>query len=634
MASKDVEMHQNRRGCRFSLLGRLRVNKEVLPYLLLMVGAAVLRFWDLDLRAMHYDESLHAYYSWKLFTGLGYDHEPWMHGPFQFYGTWPIYWLFGASDYAARVLPALFGTILVGLPYFLRGYLGRMGGLVTAMFFVISPTILYFSRFARNDIYILVWTLALVICLWRYLEERRSRYLYLSAAFLGLGFCTKETTYVTLAIFSSFLFILVSKELISRLRDGLNLFASFAPAAYLVLMATLALPLFAAAVAVPLRWLGANLPRWQFAEAESVNVGWAISIGVLLFIIAAVIGLRWRWRIWLLCAVIFWGIFGLFYTSFFHNTLDGIASGVWGSFDYWLVVHGEERIDQPWYYYLMILSIYEFLPLIFAIAGGIYYAIKGDLFSRFLVYWAAAGLIFYAVVGEKPPWLVLHLALPLILLGGKFLGELLSRVRLGLGWRNLRYSALLLLIIPLVILTGRAAWQASLQHQERPTEMLVYAQGAPEVADVAAEIGQLAGEMGIGNELEVTLDSTINGVWVWPWYLREYDIDWLIEPDSISGPPGGSVLILGTANVEKAKPYLEKYGEGRRIRTLMWFPESYKEMTPGKFLRNIISLEAWKNGWRYFLYRETWCPSGSGDAMVYFPKGYAPNENTRGGDSR
>ena len=99
-----------------------------------------------------------------------------MHGPFQFIGTSLLYRIFGDGDTAARVLPALFGTALVGLPILFRGYLGRMGALATSLLLAFSPTMLYFSRFARNDIYIAVWTLALVALMWRYMDSRKPRY--------------------------------------------------------------------------------------------------------------------------------------------------------------------------------------------------------------------------------------------------------------------------------------------------------------------------------------------------------------------------------------------------------------------------------------------------------------------------
>src|SRR3972149_42773 len=82
---------------------------------LLVILAALLRFWDLGLRALHHDESLHAVYSWYLFTGQGYRHDPMMHGPFQFHLSALVYFLFGATDYPARLGYAVAGTLLIGV---------------------------------------------------------------------------------------------------------------------------------------------------------------------------------------------------------------------------------------------------------------------------------------------------------------------------------------------------------------------------------------------------------------------------------------------------------------------------------------------------------------------------------------
>ena len=51
----------------------------------LVILALILRLWELNGRPFHYDESLHAIYSWELFTGMGYRHEAWTHGPMQFF---------------------------------------------------------------------------------------------------------------------------------------------------------------------------------------------------------------------------------------------------------------------------------------------------------------------------------------------------------------------------------------------------------------------------------------------------------------------------------------------------------------------------------------------------------------------
>ncbi|MDP2727794.1 MAG: TIGR03663 family protein, partial [Dehalococcoidia bacterium] len=175
---------ESKEEARPSLLDRLLgvepipVRWEIAAYIALVALAAALRFWDLGSRAIHHDESLHATYSWYLATGKGYRHDPMMHGPFQFHATAIVYFLLGISDYTSRVMPAIFGTALVALPWFWRRQLGRAGALVSTGMLTISPIFLYYSRFARNDIYMAVWTLLTAIFIWRYLEERRPRDLY------------------------------------------------------------------------------------------------------------------------------------------------------------------------------------------------------------------------------------------------------------------------------------------------------------------------------------------------------------------------------------------------------------------------------------------------------------------------
>ncbi|MCH8090233.1 MAG: TIGR03663 family protein [Chloroflexi bacterium] len=188
-----------------SLFGGL-LSWEAAFYLGLIAIAGVMRFWDLGARAIHHDESLHAFFSID-FLG-GYKHNPLMHGPFQFLGLNLIFNIFGASDTAARALAAAFGTALVGMPYLLRSYMGRWGSVVASTLIAFSPSLLYFSRFARNDALMAVWTLGLVIVTWRYLSQGKARYLYIGAALLSLSFATKENSYITLIVLGSFFFLL------------------------------------------------------------------------------------------------------------------------------------------------------------------------------------------------------------------------------------------------------------------------------------------------------------------------------------------------------------------------------------------------------------------------------------------
>ncbi|MER3485401.1 MAG: hypothetical protein C4345_04910 [Chloroflexota bacterium] len=77
---------------------RRGITVETSLYLLMLALAAITRFWDLGSKALHHDESLHAYYSWLFATGEGYRHHPLMHGPFLFHANALVYLLFGDSE--------------------------------------------------------------------------------------------------------------------------------------------------------------------------------------------------------------------------------------------------------------------------------------------------------------------------------------------------------------------------------------------------------------------------------------------------------------------------------------------------------------------------------------------------------
>src|SRR5215510_11060684 len=114
------------------LLGVLPIDVEKATYVVLVLLSAALRLFDLGPRMLHHDESLHAVYSWYLYTGRGYVHDPMMHGPTLFEIGALMYFLFGATDAVARVGPGLFGIALIGMVWLTRDFIGRTAALVAA----------------------------------------------------------------------------------------------------------------------------------------------------------------------------------------------------------------------------------------------------------------------------------------------------------------------------------------------------------------------------------------------------------------------------------------------------------------------------------------------------------------------
>ncbi|MCB8944775.1 MAG: TIGR03663 family protein [Ardenticatenaceae bacterium] len=187
------------------LLAALNLDWEKTIYIIFVLIAIVTRFWDLGSRVMSHDESLHTQFSYQYFIGDGYKHTALMHGPFLFHITAVSYWLFGDSDTAARIPVALFGVILVIMPYLLRHWIGQRGALFASFFFLISPYITYYSRYIRHDIYVITWALIVFFSIWYYLRERQEKYLWWFAAGTALMFSTKEVSFIYVAIFGSFL---------------------------------------------------------------------------------------------------------------------------------------------------------------------------------------------------------------------------------------------------------------------------------------------------------------------------------------------------------------------------------------------------------------------------------------------
>src|SRR5919199_1817218 len=284
----------------------------------IVLAGFLLRIYRLADRAIHHDESLHSLYSWYLYVGRGYIHDPMMHGPWQFHFAALIYFLFGDSDFTARFGNVLFGTWLIAMPYFLRRELGRTGTVVASVLLAISPAFLYFSRFAREDIYFAGWCGLLIVGLFGMIRTHRERYIYVAALGLAGAFATKEAVYITGFIVVTFFGLLL---VIFRRSDA------------------------------------AALVRSTLRAYPVASYGRAI--GLVLFFDAT--------------------LFTTFYTNVGEpwNCLlgrrctapGGLWTGTVGALQYWIAQHDVQRGGQPWFYYLLLLPLYEFLPLVLTTLG-------------------------------------------------------------------------------------------------------------------------------------------------------------------------------------------------------------------------------------------------------------------------
>ena len=184
------------------------INWEVVVYTAIFLVAMFTRFWELGVRVMSHDESLHTYYSWELYTSGRFAHTPLMHGPLLFHATAFFYFLFGDSDFSARIYPALLGVAVIMFPLLFRRWIGRWGAIFTSIGLLISPMMMYYSRYIRHDIPSIFFAMVMIYCTLQYVdgkEARRPVYLAILAGAMSLLLASKEVSFMYIAIFGSFL---------------------------------------------------------------------------------------------------------------------------------------------------------------------------------------------------------------------------------------------------------------------------------------------------------------------------------------------------------------------------------------------------------------------------------------------
>ncbi|NPA92735.1 MAG: TIGR03663 family protein [Chloroflexi bacterium] len=174
----------------------LNVRVEVLIFAVIVLLAIFTRFYHLGDRVMSHDESLHTYYSWLLYKGNGYQHNPMMHGPLQFHLIAFSFFLFGDTDFTARIPHATAAVLAIAFLWAWRRYLGRKGALIAAGLMLISPYMLYYGRYARNEALIMPLALVTLWAVLRYLETGATRYLTWLTVATALHFVSKETAFI------------------------------------------------------------------------------------------------------------------------------------------------------------------------------------------------------------------------------------------------------------------------------------------------------------------------------------------------------------------------------------------------------------------------------------------------------
>ena len=387
------------------LTALFKINWDLIILVAILLVATATRFYDLGSAAWSHDEAIHTVWSNDLYSGKGYIHNPIYHGPLLYHMTALAFFILGDNDFSARVMPVLFGLVLIAAPFLFRQWLGKRGWVITSIMLLISPVVAHYSRVDRHDIYVEVCTVLIALAIMKYLNGRSANWLYFASAMLALSFTAMETTFIFMALFGYFLasvftydwfqerapearwtnaamaavfglpFAVVAVGLFllekfglwsDKKREGKPAF-DVAAFDLLLVLGTFIVPMGATPLFI--KYILQRDPTDYSSVIAISGSGFAL---VLFIALASAVGLTWNWRKWLLSAVWFYPIMLVFFTTVFTNPA-GIGSGFVGSLGYWISQQAVQRGSQPQYYYLLVtLPLYEYLPYLFGLIGLLY----------------------------------------------------------------------------------------------------------------------------------------------------------------------------------------------------------------------------------------------------------------------
>lgn len=151
-----------------------------------------MRFTQLGVKPMHTDEAVQADIFMDARESGRYHYDPTeYHGP-----TLPLFTLLGVgtpTEAGLRRIPVLFSLGLLLLLPGLRDGLGRWEIAVAGVLLALSPMFVYYSRYFIHESLLVFFTLAALVCGWRYAVSRRMGWAILTGVSLGLMHATKET---------------------------------------------------------------------------------------------------------------------------------------------------------------------------------------------------------------------------------------------------------------------------------------------------------------------------------------------------------------------------------------------------------------------------------------------------------
>ncbi len=494
--------------------------------------AAFLRFWQLELKPLHHDEGVNGFFLINLFREGVYKYDPAnYHGPDLYYIALAFSKIFGLNTISIRASVAIFGVLTVVLAFFLKNYIGKIGSLAAALFLALSPGMVFISRYFIHEILFVFFSFGIVISVLYFIEKRKAgvwaivwmTFLLLvcflpTALNLANLFGTENSFMVwavRVALFAieAILVFLIMRMLLAW-NEGRPIYLLLASASAVMLFATketafITIGTMLAAIGCVWLWrkiYAAIIGGTRGGELEPVELTWTnfrAAVGdrndVLLISIAAIF------------VFAFVGI--LFFSSFFTYP-EGIKKA-FEAYAIWTKTGSKDHTQNGAFaYFRWLFKIESPVLVLSAIGTLIALFIARHRFAIFTGFWAFGLLAAYTIIPYKTPWLALSFILPMCIVAGYGINELIAS-------RDVPIKLLgAVLAIAAVVILGYQTYELNFLKYDDDSMPYVYAHTQRGFLDMIRRIEYYAEKS--GREKDASIEIVSPDYWSMPWYMREY----------------------------------------------------------------------------------------------------------------
>ena len=520
------------------------MSRPIFIFLILLIAASAsaIRLPDLAERPMHGDEAVNAVKLGETIEGRGYEYDPHeYHGPTLNYLALIPAWLGGAGSFVElqesmlRVVPVIFGTLLILFLLPVGEGLGRMAAVFAALFMAVSPAMVFYSRYFIHEMLLVCFTAGAIVCGYRYLKTPGALWALLAGVCLGLMYATKETFVIALGAMGGALLVL----LCFRRHGGqwIDDIKRIKPAHCAVLL------LAATTVSVTF-----------FSSFFSNAKGVADSVQT--------------------------------YTTYLDRAgQTGVHEHPW---HYYLGLLGYYQFaDGPIFSELLILLL-ALVGLGFVVRGSVGGANAGLL--RFIALYTILMTVVYSLIPYKTPWCLLNFYHGIILLAGVGAAGLLrfkskiSKVALGLL---------------LCVGTGHLVYQSVIANDKYNADSrnpYVYSQPGTDVVAVADRVMEMALAHEDGRDTPIQIFCPLDDYWPLPWYLRGYRVEY---GSGVADETKSAPIILIQPPLEEAlmRKLYELPPPGQKELYMHLFYDDgqvpYMELRPQVEIRGFVAKSLW-----------------------------------------